>query len=119
MDGSSSTTRTLARLGIREGKIKYHVGADSETETIRWPTNLDRKAIEKRLTRVAEKAAEFELAELAQKFTGVAAMPAAQIASSVVAALTWLLNQPAPERARYAEITRELEMVALNLKNLK
>ena len=96
------------------------MSGDSETETIRWPTNLDRKAIEKRLAQVAVKAAALELAELNQRFAGAAAgMSAAQIASNVVASLTWLLNQPAPERARYAEITRELEMVALNLKNLK
>ena len=95
------------------------MSGDNETETIRWPTNLDRKAIEKRLTRVAAQAAELELSELSQRFAEVPAMPAAQIASNVVASLTWLFNQPAPERAKYTEITRELEMVALNLKNLK
>ena len=96
------------------------MSGDSGTETIRWPTNLDRKAIEKRLASVAVRAAALELAELSQRFAGVeAGMSAAQIASNVVASLTWLLNQPAPERARYADITRELEMVALNLKNLK
>jgi hypothetical protein len=46
-------------------------------------------------------------------------MTAAQIASSVVASLTWLFDQPADVRAKYEDITRELEMVALNLKNLK
>jgi hypothetical protein len=96
------------------------LSGDSETETIRWPTNLDRKAIEKRLAQVAAKAAELHLDELSQRFGGaLAQMPAAQIASNVVASLTWLVNRPAPERAKFADITRELEMVALNLKNLK
>ena len=95
------------------------MSGDGETETIRWPTNLDRAAIEKRLARVAARAAELELPELAQRFEGVPAMPAAQIAARVVTSLTWLFNLPADERAKCADITRELEMVALNLKNLK
>ena len=95
------------------------MSGDNESETIRWPTNLDRAAIEKRLGHVAAKAADLNLGELTQRFAGVAAMSAAQIASNVVASLTWLLNQPAPERAKYADLTRDLEMVALNLKNLK
>jgi hypothetical protein len=88
-------------------------------ETTRWPTNLDRPAIEQRLADVAIKAVELQLTGMARRFADVPAMPAAQIASNVVASLTWLVNQPAAERAKYAEITRELEMVALNLKNLK
>ena len=90
-----------------------------DSETIRWPTNLDRPAIEKRLGRVAARAGELGLAELAQRFTGVAAMSAQQIASGVVASLTWLTGQPPAAREKYSAITRELEMVALNLKNLK
>ena len=35
-------------------------------ETLRWPTNLDRAAIEKRLGQVAAKAAELGLAEISQ-----------------------------------------------------
>jgi len=94
-------------------------GDETENETIRWPTNLDRKAIEERLSHVAAKAAALDLTDIAARFARVAGMPAAQIASGVVASLTWLVNQPSPDRARYAEVTRDLEMVALNLKNLK
>lgn len=91
----------------------------NDSETIRWPTNLDRAAIEKRLGKVAEKAGQLGLAEIAQRFAGVATMSAAQIASSVVATLTWLGSEPADKREKYSAITRDLEMVALNLKNLK
>ena len=90
-----------------------------DSETIRWPTNLDRPAIEKRLARVAARAAELELPDVARGFTGVATMSAKQIASNVVTWLTWLTGQPPEAREKYADITRELEMVALNLKNLK
>ena len=91
----------------------------NESETIRWPTNLDRAAIEKRLAHVSARATALELPDLASRFVNVPAMSAAQIASGVVSSLTWLFNQPAPERVRCEELTKELEMVALNLKNLK
>jgi hypothetical protein len=90
-----------------------------ETETIRWPTNLDRKAIEVRLGKVAAKAAALELSEIEARFANVATLSAAQIASSVVSSLTWIFNQPEHERVAWEAITKELEMVALNLKNLK
>jgi hypothetical protein len=90
-----------------------------DSETIRWPTNLDRAAIEKRLLQVAAKAEHAGLPELAQRFSGVATASAAQIASHVVASLTWLANQPHESREKYDDLARDLEMVALNLKNLK
>ena len=91
----------------------------SEGETIRWPTNLDRKAIEERLASVSGRAAQLNLKDISERFADVKALPAAQIASRVVATLTFLFNQPQAERARYEDIARDLEMVALNLKNLK
>jgi hypothetical protein len=91
----------------------------AEGETIRWPSNLDRAAIEKRLRDVSLKAAELDLDEIRARFAGVDRMSAAQIASGVVACLTWLVNQPPAAREKCGAITRELEMVALNLKNLK
>jgi len=90
-----------------------------DSETIRWPTNLDRAAIEKRLSQVAAKAEQAGLPELAQRFSGIATATAAQIASGVVASLTWLANQPHDAREKYDDLARDLEMVALNLKNLK
>ena len=84
-----------------------------ENETLRWPTNLDRAAIVARLVQVREAARSNGLAELAARFTNVEAMPSKQIGVSVVAALTWLQDQP-----QHRAITTQLEMVALNLKNL-
>ena len=88
-------------------------------ETIRWPTNLDRAAIEERLGKVKAGALELGLSDIAERFTSVSAMSAAQVASNVVVTLTWLLNQPEHSRASYEAITKQLEMIALNLKNLK
>jgi len=90
-----------------------------DSETIRWPTNLDRPAIEKRLGNVAAKAAQAGLPDIAQRFSDVTTATAAQIASGVVTSLTWLANQPHETREKYDDLARDLEMVALNLKNLK
>ena len=84
-----------------------------ENETLRWPTNLDRAAIVARLIQVREAARSNGLAELAARFANVEAMPSKQIGISVVAALTWLQDKP-----EHRSITTQLEMVALNLKNL-
>lgn len=83
-------------------------------ETLRWPTNLDRGAIVERLVRVREAALIAGLAELAARFDGVETMPAPRIGAAVVAALTWLQDKP-----EQRSIVAQLEMVAVNLKNLK
>lgn len=83
-------------------------------ETIRFPTNLDRAAIEQRLAKVREAALAARLPELAARFDGIAAMGAAQLASSVIGALDWIDGRPGHDA-----IARQLQMVALNLKNLK
>jgi hypothetical protein len=83
-------------------------------ETIRFPTNLDRPAIEKRLAQVREAALAAGLPELASRFGNLCAMSAAQLASGVIGALDWIDGKPEHEA-----IARQLQMVALNLKNLK
>ena len=86
----------------------------SENETLRWPTNLDRAAIEERLRKAREAGqANADLSRLAELFANVEGMTPAQIASSVVVALTWLQDKP-----QHRAITTQLEMVAMNLKNL-
>jgi hypothetical protein len=86
----------------------------SHDETLRWPTNLDRGGIESRLVRVRDAAKAQGLEHLATLFDNPAAMSAGQIGSSVLAALEWLQKKP-----EHKDFTRQLEMVALNLKNLK
>ena len=86
----------------------------NEYETLRFPTQLDRPAIEKRLIEVREKATQANLPELAAFFAGIEAMSAPQLATSVIGALTWLEGKGVP-----AELTKQVEIVALNLKNLK
>lgn len=86
----------------------------AENETLRWPTNLDHAAIVARLVEVRTAALVAGLPELAGRFEDVETMPAARIASAVVAALTSI--QEVPE---HRALAMQLEMVAINLKNLR
>jgi hypothetical protein len=85
-----------------------------EDETLRWPTNLDRAGIEGRLVEVGGVAKQHGLTYLASLFENLRTMSAAQLGTNVVAALTWLQDKP-----EHRPLTMQLEMVAMNLKNLK
>lgn len=82
-------------------------------ETLRWPTNLDRAGIERRLVQVRE-AARGHLPDVAALFENLLTLSAAQLGTSVVAALTLVQEKP-----EHRAIATQLEMVAMNLKNLK
>lgn len=82
-------------------------------ETIRWPTNLDRAAIEERLAGVRNSARGAGIAELVSLLDNVEGKPAAQLAASVIAALGWV------EGKGHDALEKQLQMVALNLKNLR
>jgi hypothetical protein len=82
-------------------------------ETLRWPTNLDRPAIEQRLIWARQTAEQKGLPEVAALLAGVEDLPPAGIAKSVMAALRWLEG-----KTELRAFTLQLEMVALNLKNL-
>ena len=87
----------------------------SESEkTMKLVTNLDRKAIEGKLAEVRSTAQAANLKELADMFNGVEGMPRAQIEQKVKNALKWLADKPQHNR-----ITSQLELVGLNLQNLK
>jgi hypothetical protein len=83
-------------------------------ETLRWPTNLDRAGIEQRLVQVREAALAAGYADIAKLLEAPNRMSAGQLGANVVAALTLV-----QDKTSQATIARQLEMVALNLKNLK
>jgi hypothetical protein len=89
------------------------VATDYE-KTMKLVTNLDRKAIEGRLVQVRYDAQSANLKELADMFNGVEGMPRAQIEQKVKNALKWLADKPQHNR-----IASQLDLVALNLPNLK
>ena len=83
-------------------------------ETLRWPTNLDRSGIESRLVQVHAAAKAQGLDQVAALFANLGALTAAQLGHNVVSALELL-----QEKREHDAITRQLEMVAMNLKNLR
>ena len=83
-------------------------------ETLRWPTNLDRPAIEQRLAQARVTAENNGWTDLVPLLSDVEGKSPAEIAKKVMAALDWLQTRP-EQRA----FTLQLQMVALNLKNLK
>ena len=83
-------------------------------ERLRWPTNLDRAGIEGRLVQVRESARASHLPEVAALFERLPALSAGQLGTNVVAALTLVQEKP-----EHRAIATQLEMVAMNLKNLK
>jgi hypothetical protein len=85
-----------------------------EEKTVRLVRNLDRGAIEGKLAEVRKHAQAASLAELASMFGDVEGMPAAQIQAKVSSALKWLADKP-----QHQKITAQLELVELNLPNLK
>lgn len=86
----------------------------TQHETLRWPTNLDRAAIELRLIQVREYALANGLPEIAAYFENVPRLRSAQLGAVVLSALNALQKLP-----QHREATTQLEMVAMNLKNLK
>lgn len=85
-----------------------------EYETLRWPTNLDRAGIEKRLVEVRKAAQGQGLDSLARLFDKIEALSSAQLGAAVVQALSLVAEKP-----EHRPIATQLEMVAMNLKNLK
>ena len=86
----------------------------ADDKTMRMVTNLDRKAIEAKLAEVRAAAQGANLKELADMFNGIEGMPRAQIEAKVKNALKWLADKPQHNR-----ISSTLELVGLNLVNLK
>jgi hypothetical protein len=84
--------------------------SDNDYETLRWPTNLDRAGIEKRLVQVRDSG----IPELAGRFSKLEKMTPAQLGTAVVGALSWIQGKP-----EHRSLATQLEMVAMNLKNLK
>jgi len=88
--------------------------ARDEEKTMKLVTNLDRKAIEAKLAQVRSEAQSANLKELADMFSGIEGMPRAQIEQKVKNALRWLADKPQHNR-----LASQLELVGLNLPNLK
>jgi len=84
-------------------------------ETLRWPTNLDRAGIVRRLEQVRDAArAAGLLPELVALLENLESKSSAQLGAAVVAAISLVQEKP-----EFDGIAEQLSMVALNLKNLR
>jgi len=86
----------------------------SHDSTMKLVTNLERPAIEGLLAKVRNTAQAKGLNELAQMFAAVEGMPKAQLEANVKNALKWVAGKEG-----MSDLTGPLELVELNLKNLK
>ncbi len=83
-------------------------------KTITLVTNLDRAGIEARLSEFRRSAIARDLPDLASLFVDVEGMPRAQIEQRVRNALKWLAERPELNR-----LTTQLELIEVNLPNLR
>jgi hypothetical protein len=86
----------------------------SDDKTMKLVTNLDRPAIEAKLSELHVQAKSKGLNDLAQLFSGVEGMPKAQIEQRVHNAQKWLAG-----KTEHGAIASLLDLVEMNLKNLK
>ena len=86
----------------------------SHDKTLKLVMNLDRPAVEAQIAEVRKLAQAGNLAELATMFNGIEGMPRAQMETRIKNALTWLKGKP-----QYEGLQARLELVELNLPNLK
>jgi hypothetical protein len=86
----------------------------SNEPTMKLVTNLDRAAIEAKLREIGAEAATAGLTDLAKMFVGIEGMPAAQIDQRVNNAIKWLADKP-----QHMRLAANLDLVGMNLKNLK
>jgi len=87
---------------------------DWTNETLRFPTNLDRDAIVRRLVSIRERAIAEGPVELAALLAGVEQMTPARIGLTTIGAISLLAGKP-----EHQALASRLEMLAMNLKNLK
>ena len=85
-----------------------------DAETLRFPSHLDQAAIVARLVKLREAGENLGLSGFVSILSGVEAMPPARLGMSIIAAITWLEDKP-----EHKALAGKMEMLAVNIKNLK
>lgn len=111
-----STAHRMNVRDISDATVPIRFIKDFEHESLRWPPHLDHGAIVGRLVAIRESAPWYRgaLAGLEHMLAGVESMSTLQIAGSVLAALVWTWENPG-----YGFLAEQLQIVAVNMKNLK
>ncbi|MFN0038679.1 MAG: hypothetical protein ACKVP2_04120 [Burkholderiales bacterium] len=83
-------------------------------QTLKIVTNLDRAGIEQQIGKIRDAAQAADLSELVQLLSGIEGKPRAQFEQKLQEALKWLRGKSA-----HAGLAAQLEMLEMNLPNLK
>jgi len=83
-------------------------------KTLKLVTNLNRAAIEAKLGELRRGAQSSNLSEVASMLAGIEGLPRAGMEQRVRGALKWLAGKP-----EHKSLTAQLELVEINLPNLK
>lgn len=83
-------------------------------ETLRFPTRLEPAEIHARLAKVRDAAAAAGFAELADLLKDIEAKPGAEVGKAVIRSIGMVSG-----KAEYESLSRQLQIIAVNLKNLK
>ena len=83
-------------------------------ETLRFPTRLEPAEIHSRLAKVREAAAAAGFAEMAELLKDVETKSGAEVGKSVIRAIGLVSGKP-----EHDSLSRQLQIIAVNLKNLK
>lgn len=83
-------------------------------ETLRFPTRLEPAEIHARLAKIREAAATAGFAELAELLKDVEAKPGPEVGKAVIRAIGMVSG-----KTEHESLSRQLQIVAVNLKNLK
>jgi hypothetical protein len=86
----------------------------SHDQTLKLVTNLDRAGIEKMIGKIRDAAQAANLSDLVQLLSGIDGAPRAQLEQKIKDALKTLAGKSA-----HGALAAQLEMVELNLPNLK
>jgi len=111
-----SNAHRLNTRDVSDATVPLRFIRQFEHESLRWPPDLDHGAIVSRLVAIRESGPWYRggLADLTRLFAGVENMSTLQIAGSVLAALVWTWENPG-----YGFLAEQLQIVAVNMKNLK
>ena len=83
-------------------------------ETLRFPTRLEPAEIHARLAKIRDAAAAAGFAELAALLQDIEGRPGPEVGKAVIRAIGMVSGRPEHE-----SLSRQLQIVAVNLKNLK
>lgn len=111
-----STAHRFNASDMSDATVPLRFIRQFEHESLRWPPNLDHATIVGRLVAIRESGPSYQggLAGLTRLLDGVESMSTLHVAGSVLAALVWTSENPG-----YGFLAEQLQIVAVNMKNLK